>query len=364
MLKSEEFIGWVQDRSSSDFARSKEYKGLVDAIPSEVFNNIVHPFLQQVEEIGGAPELTGAILLFPAMCVDDWALNSAEEYFEMLQYALGTGEPRLVDALGRLCWFIQQDLTEPGYTTSIAHNYGILLEDFCLYEQYREHPLTSDDDYNDPYCDVYKSSFVQLHNLVRLVEPEQMRDVLKEAHEQKLGVVDYCQLKRIVYVPMHWVGDGRRANLYRTYSKIMKDLVSNILTDRIPDFRLNKINDQYGGVHIDELKELPETELYQQGGIFDGTVLYRVQQPNLDIASCWLLLGRVGVELYGVSVTRGFFTLYKKEIQDIIQNRDTESIISLYDKLLDPYMRARRISDKPGAVMFRALSQIGDIGVY
>lgn len=95
-----------------------------------------------------------------------------------------------------LCWFIQQDLTEPGYTTSIAHNYGILLEDFCLYEQYREHPLTSDDDYNDPYCDVYKSSFVQLHNLVRLVEPEQMRDVLKEAHEQKLGVVDYlvCRL--------------------------------------------------------------------------------------------------------------------------------------------------------------------------
>lgn len=92
MLKSEEFIGWVQDRSSSDFARSKEYKGLVDAIPSEVFNNIVHPFLQQVEEIGGAPELTGAILLFPAMCVDDWALNSAEEYFEMLQYALGTAQ--------------------------------------------------------------------------------------------------------------------------------------------------------------------------------------------------------------------------------------------------------------------------------
>lgn len=84
MLKSEEFVEWVQDRSSSDFARSKEYRGLVDAIPSEVFNNIVHPFLKQVDEIGGAPELTGAILLFPAMCVDDWALNSREAYYHAI----------------------------------------------------------------------------------------------------------------------------------------------------------------------------------------------------------------------------------------------------------------------------------------
>lgn len=134
MLKSEEFIGWVQDRSSSDFARSKEYRGLVDAIPSGVFNNIVHPFLKQVEEIAGAPELTGAILVFPVMGADEWAIDSVGDYFEVLQHALGTGEPRLVDALGRLCWFIQQDLTEAGYTTSIARNYGILLEDFCLYE--------------------------------------------------------------------------------------------------------------------------------------------------------------------------------------------------------------------------------------
>lgn len=297
MLGSEKFIEWVQDHSPSKFVRSEEYQKLVSSVPEEAFSSIVHPFLLQVEELGGAPELTDAILVFPVMGADEWALNSVSDYFEVLQCALNTGEPRLVDALSHLCWFIQKDLTETGYTTSIARNYGIFLEDFCLYEQYREHPLISDDDYDDPYCDVYKSSFVQLHNLVRLVEPEQMRDVIKEAHAQKLGVVDYCQLKRIVYVPMPWVGDGRKANLYRTYSKIMKDLVSNILADRIPDFRLNKINDQYGGVHIDTLKELGETELYQQGGIFDGTVLYRVQQPNLDIASCWLLLGRIGVEL-------------------------------------------------------------------
>lgn len=364
MLGSEKFIEWVQDHSPSKFVRSEEYQKLVSSVPEEILNGIVHPFLLQVEELGGAPELTDAILVFPVMGADEWALDSVGDYFEVLQCALGTGEPRLVDALNSLCWFIHKDLTEPGYTTSIAHNYGILLEDFCLYEQYREHPLISDDDYNDPYCDVYKSSFVQLHNLVRLVEPEQMRDVLKEAHAQKLGVVDYCQLKRIVYVPMPWVGDGRHANLYRTYSKIMKDLVSNILTGKVSDFRLNKINDQYGGVHTDTLQELGETELYQQGGVFDRTVLYRVKQPNLDIASCWLLLGRIGVELYGVPATRGCFTLHKKEIQDIMQNRDTASIIGLYDKLLDPYVRARRMSDQPGSVIFSELSKLGDICRY
>mgnify|MGYP001744012060 CR=1 FL=1 len=364
MLGSEKFIEWVQDHSPSKFVRSKEYQELVASVPEEVFSDIVHPFLLQVEELGGAPELTDAILVFPVMCTDEWASGSVGEYFEVLQCALGTGEPRLVDALAGLCWFIHKDLTETGCATDIVRNYGILLEEFCLYEQYMPRPFTSEDEYNDPYCDSHESCYTYLYHLVRLVEPARMRDVLKEAHQQGVGVVDYCRTKGIVQVPMPWVGDGRRAHLYKTYGKVTRNLASDVTLGKIPDLRLDRISQQNSVTHVESLQEVPETELYQQGGVFDGTPLFRAPQPNLDIASCWLLLGRISVELYGYAGTRGFFTLHSTEVKQILKERDTEGAYTLYTQLIDPYQRAKRMSDKPGAVMFRALSQIGDIGVY
>lgn len=144
---------WVQDRSPSVLVRSKEYQELVASIPNKVFSGVVHPFLLQVEELGGAPEFTDAIIVFPVMGSDEWALESVGEFFEVLQCALGTGEPRLVGALQGLCSFIHHDLTETGYTLGIAKNYGILLEEFCLYEQYMAHPFISENDHNDPEYD-------------------------------------------------------------------------------------------------------------------------------------------------------------------------------------------------------------------
>lgn len=363
MLGSEKFIEWVQDHSPSKFVRSEEYQELVASVPEEVLNGIVHPFLLQVDELGGAPELTDAITVFPVMGADEWALGSVGEFFEVLQCALGTGEPRLVGALRGLCGFIQRDLAETGYTTSIARNYGILLEEFCLYEQYMAHPFISENDYNDPEYDLYDSCYRYLHDLVRLVEPERMRDVLKEAHQQGVGVADYCQTKGVLQVPMPWVG-GRGTHLYGTYGEIMRDLTSKVMSGAIPDLRFDRIIHQQGRAHIDSLQDLPETELYQRGGVFDETPLFRAPQPNLDIASCWLLLGRIGVELYGFAGARGFFTLHGAEVKRILKERDTEGVYTLYVQLMDPYQRAKRMSDKPGAVMFRALSQIGDIGVY
>lgn len=70
------------------------------------------------------------------------------------------------------------------------------------------------------------------------------------------------------------------------------------------------------------------------------------------------------MELYGAASTRGFFTLNGAEVKRILKERDTGGVYTLYTQLIDPYQRAKRMSDKPGAVMFRALSQIGDIGVY
>ena len=364
MLEPERFIKWAQDYSPSALVRSEEYQGLVASIPEEVFSAIVHPFLLQVEELGGAPELTDPIIVFPVMGADEWALDSVGEFFEVLQCALGTGEPRLVGALRGLCRFVQRDLTETGYTASIARNYGILLEDFCLYEQYTAHSFILEDDYNDPDYDLYDSCYRYLHNLVRLVEPARMRDVLKEAHQQGVGVADYCHAKGIEGVPLPWVGDGRRAHLYKTYAEIMRDLASNIMSGKTPDLRLDRISQQNSVTHVESLQEVPETELYQQGGVFDGTSLFRAPQPNLDIASCWILLGRIGVELYGAASTRGFFTLHSSEVKRILKERDTVGAYTLYTQLMDPYQRAKRMSDKPGAVMFRALSQIGDIGVY
>ena len=363
--EKEKFLDWVQDHSPSKFVRSEDYQGLVASVPEEVFSDIVHPFLLQVEEVGGAPEFTDAIVVFPVMGADDWALDSVGEYFEVLQRALGTGEPRLVGALQGLCSFIHHDLTETGYTLGIAKNYDILLEEFCLYEQYAEHPFISENDYNVPDYDLYDSCYRYLYTLVRLIEPARMRDVLKEVQQMGVGVVDYCHAKGIVEgVPLPWVGDGRRAHLYKTYAKVMRDLASNIMSGKTPNLRFDRIIHQHNGIHVESLQELPETELYQQGGVFDGTPLFRAPQPNLDIASCWLLLGRIGVELYGAASTRGFFTLHGSEVTRILKERDAGSIYDLYMKLIDPYQRAKRMSDKPGAVMFRALSQIGDIGVY
>lgn len=362
--EKEKFLDWVQDHSPSKFVRSEEYQELVASVPEEVFSGIVHPFLLQVEELGGAPELDDAIVVFPVMCADEWASGSVGEFFEVLQCALGTGEPRLVGALQGLCSFIHHDLTETGYTTSIARNYGILLEEFCLYEQYTAHPFISENDYNEPDYDLYDSCYRYLHTLVRLIEPTRMRDVLKEAHQMGVGVADYCQTKGVLQVPMPWVGDGRRAHLYKTYAEIMRDLASSIMSGKTPDLRFDRIIHQHNGIHVESLQEVPETELYQQGGVFDGTPLFRAPQPNLDIASCWLLLGRIGVELYGFAGARGFFTLHSAEVTRILKERDTGNIYDLYMKLIDPYQRAKRMSDKPGAVMFRALSQIGDIGVY
>lgn len=362
--EKEKFLDWVQDHSPSKFVRSDEYQRLVASVPEEVFSDIVHPFLLQMEELGGAPELTDAILVFPVMCADEWASGSVDEYFEVLQCALGTGEPRLVGALQGLCSFIHHDLTETGYTTSIARNYGILLEEFCLYEQYMAHPFISENDYNESDYDLYDSCYRYLHTLVRLIEPARMRDVLKEAHQMGVGVADYCHAKGIEGVPLPWVGDGRRAHLYKTYAEIMRDLASNIMSGETPDLRFDRISNQHSGIHVESLQEVPETELYQQGGVFDGTPLFHAPQPNLDIASCWILLSRIGVELYGFAGARGFFTLHSAEVKRILKERDTEGVYTLYAQLIDPYQRAKRMSDKPGAVMFRALSQIGDIGVY
>lgn len=364
MLEPERFIKWAQDYSPSALVRSEEYQGLVASIPEEVFSAIVHPFLLQVEELGGAPELTDPIIVFPVMGADEWASGSVGEFFEVLQCVLGTGEPHLVDALSSLCWFIHKDLTETRCTVDSTRNYGILLEEFCLYEQYTPHPFTLENECNDPYCDSHESRYTYLHRLVRLVEPARMRDVLKEAHQMGVGVAAYCHAKGIEGVPLLWVGDGRRAHLYKTYAEIMRDLASNIMSGKTPDLRFDRIIHQHNGIHVESLQEVPETELYQQGGVFDGTPLFRAPQPNLDIASCWILLGRIGVELYGYAGARGFFTLHSAEIKRILKERDTGSIYDLYMKLIDPYQRAKRMSDKPGAVMFRALSQIGDIGVY
>ena len=362
--EKEKFLEWVQDYSPSKFVRSEEYQELVASVPEEVFSGIVHPFLLQVEELGGAPELDDAIVVFPVMCADEWASGSVGEYFEVLQCALGTGEPRLVDALAGLCWFIHKDLTETGCATDIVRNYGILLEEFCLYEQYMLRPFTSEDEYNDPYCDSHESCYRYLYHLVRLVEPARMRGVLKEAHQLGVGVAGYCHAKGIEGVPLPWVGDGRRAHLYKTYAEIMRDLASNIMSGKTPDLRFDRISNQHSGIHVESLQEVPETELYQQGGVFDETPLFRAPQPNLDIASCWLLLRRIGVELYGFAGARGFFTLHSAEVKRILKERDTEGVYTLYTRLIDPYQRAKRMSDKPGAVIFRALSQIGDIGVY
>lgn len=362
--EKEKFLEWVQDYSPSKFVRSEEYQELVASVPEEVLKGIVHPFLLQVEELGGAPELDDAIVVFPVMGADEWASGSVGEFFEVLQCALGTGEPRLVGALQGLCSFIHHDLTETGYTTSIARNYGILLEEFCLYEQYMAHPFISENDYNEPDYDLYDSCYRYLHTLVRLIEPARMRDVLKEARQMGVGVADYCHAKGIEGVPLPWVGDGRRAHLYKTYAEIMRDLASNIMSGKTPDLRLDRISQQNSVTYVESLQEVPETELYQQGGVFDGTPLFRAPQPNLDIASCWLLLSRIGVELYGFAGARGFFTLHSAEVKRILKERDTEGVYTLYTQLMDPYQRAKRMSDKPGAVMFRALSQIGDIGVY
>jgi hypothetical protein len=364
MLGSEKFIEWVQDHSPSKFVRSEEYQRLVASVPEEVFSDIVHPFLLQVEELGGAPELTDAILVFPVMCTDEWASGSVGEFFEVLQCVLRTGEPNLCTSLSGLCSFIHHDLTGTGCTLGIAKNYGILLEEFCLYEQYTAHPFISENDYNVPDYDLYDSCYRYLHTLVRLIEPARMRDVLKEAHQMGVGVADYCHAKGIEGVPLPWVGDGRRAHLYKTYAEIMRDLASNIMSGKTPDLRFDRIIHQHNGIHVESLQEVPETELYQQGGVFGGTPLFRAPQPNLDIASCWILLSRIGVELYGFAGARGFFTLHSAEVKRILKERDTEGVYTLYTRLIDPYQRAKRMSDKPGAVMFRALSQIGDIGVY
>jgi hypothetical protein len=362
--EKEKFLEWVQDYSPSKFVRSEDYQELVASVPEEALNGFVHPFLLQVEELGGAPELDDAIVVFPVMGADEWASGSVGEFFEVLQCALGTGEPRLVGALQGLCSFIHHDLTETGYTTSIARNYGILLEEFCLYEQYMAHPFISENDYNESDYDLYDSCYRYLHTLVRLIEPARMRGVLKEAHQLGVGVAGYCHAKGIEGVPLPWVGDGRRAHLYKTYAEIMRDLASNIMSGKTPDLRFDRISNQHSGIHVESLQEVPETELYQQGGVFDETPLFRAPQPNLDIASCWLLLRRIGVELYGFAGARGFFTLHSAEVKRILKERDTEGVYTLYAQLMDPYQRAKRMSDKPGAVMFRALSQIGDIGVY
>lgn len=89
--EKEKFLEWVQDYSPSKFVRSEDYQELVASVPEEVFSRIVHPFLLQVEELGGAPELTDAIIVFPVMGADGWALDSVGEFFEVLQCALGTG---------------------------------------------------------------------------------------------------------------------------------------------------------------------------------------------------------------------------------------------------------------------------------
>lgn len=361
--EKEKFLEWVQDYSPSKFVRSEEYQRLVTSVPEEILNGIVHPFLLQVEELGGAPEFTDAILVFPVMGADEWALDSVGEFFEVLQCALGRGEPRLVGALQGLCSFIHHDLTETGYTLGIAKNYGILLEEFCLYEQYAAHPFISENDHNDPDYDLYDSCYRYLRTLVRLVEPERMRDVLKEAHQMGVGIADYCHAKGITGVPMPWVG-GRGTHLYKTYGEIMRDLASKVMSGKTPDLRFDRIIHQQSKAHIDSLQDLPETELHQQGGVFDETPLFCAPQPNLDIASCWLLLGRFSTELYGFAGARGFFTLHSAEVKRILKERDTEGTYTLYAQLMDPYQRAKRMSDKPGAVMFRALSQIGDIGVY
>ena len=362
--EKEKFLEWVQDYSPSKFVRSEDYQELVASVPEEVFSDIVHPFLLQVEELGGAPELTDAIVVFPVMGADEWASGSVGEFFEVLQCVLRTGEPNLCTSLSGLCSFIHHDLTGTGCTLGIAKNYGILLEEFCLYEQYTAHPFISENDYNVPDYDLYDSCYRYLHTLVRLIEPARMRDVLKEAHQMGVGVADYCHAKGIEGVPLPWVGDGRRAHLYKTYAKVMRDLASNIMSGKTPDIRLDRISQQNSVTYVESLQEVPETELYQQGGVFDGTPLFRAPQPNLDIASCWILLGRIGVELYGAASTRGFFTLHSSEVKRILKERDTEGVYTLYAQLIDPYQRAKRMSDKPGAVMFRALSQIGDIGVY
>ena len=233
-----------------------------------------------------------------------------------------------------------------------------------MYEQYTARPFISENDYNVPDYDLHDSCYRYLHTLVRLIEPARMRDVLKEAHQLGVGVADYCHAKGIEGVPLPWVGDGRRAHLYKTYAEIMRDLASNIMSGKTPDLRFDRISNQHSGIHVESLQELPETELYQQGGVFDETPLFRAPQPNLDIATCWLLLSRIGVELYGFAGARGFFTLHSAEVKRILKERDTEGVYTLYTRLIDPYQRAKRMSDKPGAVIFRALSQIGDIGVY
>ena len=362
--EKEKFLEWVQDYSPSKFVRSEEYQELVASVPEEVLKGIVHPFLLQVEELGGAPELTDAIVVFPVMGADEWASGSVGEFFEVLQCALGTGDPNLCTSLSGLCSFIHHGLAETGYTPGIAKNYGILLEEFCLYGQYTAHPFISENDYNVPDYDLYDSCYRYLHTLVRLIEPARMRDVLKEAHQMGVEVADYCHAKGIEGVPLPWVGDGRRAHLYKTYAEIMRNLASNIMSGKTPDLRLDRISHQHSVTHVESLQEVPETELYQQGGVFDGTPLFRAPQPNLDIASCWILLGRIGVELYGYAGARGFFTLHSSEVKRILKERDTVGAYTLYTQLIDPYQRAKRMSDKPGAVMFRALSQIGDIGVY
>lgn len=65
--EKEKFLEWVQDYSPSKFVRSEEYQELVASVPEEVLKGIVHPFLLQVEELGGAPELDDAIVVFPVM---------------------------------------------------------------------------------------------------------------------------------------------------------------------------------------------------------------------------------------------------------------------------------------------------------
>lgn len=117
----------------------------------------------------------------------------------------------------------------------------------------------------------------------------------------------------------------------------MKDLASNIMSGETPDAQLGRISHQHSVTHVESLQELPETELYQQGGVFHGTPLFCAPQPNLDIASCWLLLGRIGVELYGAASTRGFFTLNGAEVKRILKERDTGGVYTLYTRLMDPY---------------------------
>jgi hypothetical protein len=364
VLKSEEFVGWVKEHSKHKFVRSKTYKQLIGPV---IFEGSVFSIIEKIEEKNNPISGWGDIIaVIPLMSLDEQAKTSISEYCEMVSDVVD--DPTLFISkanLKNLSDLILTDL-EKGYSEEIARNYGIILEALCVGEQYWETPLISMEEYDDyglPDKELYESRNKILSHLVRSFKPSKLRGIIGNSQEV-FGIIDYCRYHKLLDAPIPWIGHERNAYLYKTYSTIAKDVTSKALTGLMPDIQLDNIGNAPNTVFVDSLQDIEKTELYQENGVFDGTVLYRVQQPNLDTASCWLLLGRIGVELYGVPAAKGFFTLYKKEIQDIIQNRDTESIIGLYKKLLDPYVRARRISDKPGAVMFRALSQIGDIGVY